>query len=68
MSDLNAAIDELSKKTGVSSADVEKILIEIGLEKSLLAAKESISSDALQKIKASDLVGGIKFGRVMVHM
>lgn len=60
-------IDGLSRKTGVNQRDVEKILLEIGLHKSLLAANEAISPDALSKIKFSDLIVGIKFGQVMVH-
>ena len=68
MSEMKKAIEELSEKTGVSAADVEKLLTAIGIDKSYSVASDTISANALQNIRASDLVAGIKFGRVMVHM
>ncbi|EKO3910580.1 hypothetical protein KW497_21915 [Vibrio fluvialis] len=68
MKKLNKAITELSVKTGVSENDVEKLLIELGIKKSLEEAELSIEKSKLENITSESLISGIKFGKVMVHM
>jgi len=68
MDHLKEVIVDLSSKTGVAQQDVVKVLKALGLEQSMAAAELSIVPTALKQMKSHDLVVGIKFGRVLVHV
>ena len=67
MNNLTEVIVDLSTKTGVAEHDISRVLQALGLDQSIAAAEDSIVPTALKQVKASDLVVGIKFGRVLVH-
>lgn len=68
MENLKDVISDLASKTGVAEHDIDKVLTALGLAQSMAAAENAISPTALKQIKSHDLVVGIKFARVLVHL
>ncbi|MFA5897618.1 MAG: hypothetical protein WC829_00760 [Hyphomicrobium sp.] len=58
----------VSRKTGVSEADVEKVLNSLGLNKVLSNVQASAGATKMSSLKVGDLKLGVRLGRSSVSV